>query len=69
MTTNCPRCKSLEKIIAEDLADTYLISIIAKIREVTGISSKPMLSELPEAIAEKLRQAQENGGNAKNPGC
>ena len=30
---------------------TYLLTIIAKIREVTGVGDKPMLSKLPEAIA------------------
>jgi len=39
----------------------YLILILAKIREAAGVGMEPMLSELPEAIADAIQKAREEG--------
>jgi len=39
-----------------DLADTYLCTVLADIRTVTGVGDKPMLSELAAAIGERMGQ-------------
>lgn len=43
---------------AEAEASANLISIIADIRQKSGIGGKPMLGELAEAIAEKIKDAR-----------
>jgi hypothetical protein len=45
-----------ESAIAGHNEAEYLILILCKIREVTGVGMRPMLSELPEAIAAKIAE-------------
>jgi hypothetical protein len=45
-----------ESAIAGHSEVAYLILILCKIREVTGVGMTPMLSELPEAIAAKIAE-------------
>lgn len=49
---SCPLCGALPCDWVDDphMARDILIMTLAKIREVTGVGIKPMLSELPEAI-------------------
>jgi hypothetical protein len=45
-----------ESAIAEHCEVAYLILILCKIREASGVGMTPMLSELPEAIAAKFSE-------------
>ena len=45
-----------ESAIAGHCEVEYLILILCKIREVTGVGMRPMLSELPEAIAAMISE-------------
>lgn len=38
----------------------YLLSVIADIRLKTGVGAKPMLSELADAIVEKINKAKQS---------
>ena len=48
------RVAELEHAIENHHENIYLISVVAKIREATGVGAKPMLSELPEAVAAEI---------------
>ena len=48
-----------ERAISDHHEAVYLISIIAKIRKASGVGIKPMLCDLPEAIADAIQKARE----------
>lgn len=49
-----------ESAIAEHSEVAYLILILCKIREASGVGMRPMLSELPEAIAAKIEEGKQS---------
>lgn len=51
---------SAESAIAEHSEVEYLILILCKIREASGVGMTTMLSELPEAIAAKIAEGNES---------
>jgi hypothetical protein len=51
-----------ERAISGHYESEFLILIIAKIREAAGVGMGPMLSELPEAIADAIQKATEGNG-------
>lgn len=50
----------LEKHIAECLRryDNYLLSVLADIRQKTGVGDKPMLSELADVLADEIKHLE-----------
>ena len=50
-----------ERVISDHHEVVYLISILAKIRDASGVGMKPMLCDLPEAIADAIQKAREEG--------
>ncbi len=59
----------LEAAIATDQGNTFLITVLADIRGVTGVDEKPMLTELAGAIGDKFSTLQQQlTGLAKSLG-